>query len=176
VYYGTDTHATALMVGAALATTWPLAKVAATAGKTARALDVASTAGLVILAWAMWHLSGPDPVLYPYGLVLAAAAAGGLILAAAAAGRIGSLLSWKPLRWLGVRSYGVYLWHWPVIAITTGLAPRAATSVPARLTDAALPVALAAASWRWLEEPILRNGFRSELARPASWSWPSAIP
>ena len=165
VYYGTDTHASALMVGAALAITWPLAKVAAAAGNARRALDVAGAAGLVILAWAMWHLTGSDPMLYPYGLVLAAAAAGGLILAAAAPGRIGALLSWRPLRWLGIRSYGVYLWHWPVIAITTGLAPRSATSAPARLTDAVLPVALAAASWRWLEEPILRNGFRSELAR-----------
>jgi peptidoglycan/LPS O-acetylase OafA/YrhL len=163
VYYGTDTHASALMVGAALAITWPLASVAAAAGKTRRALDVAGTAGLLILAWAMWHLGGSDPVLYPYGLVLAAAAAGGLILAAAAPGRIGSLLSWKPLRWLGIRSYGVYLWHWPVIAISAGLAPRSATSAPARLTDAVLPVALAAASWRWLEKPILSNGFRSEL-------------
>ena len=164
VYYGTDTHASALMVGAALALTWPLAKVATAAGKTRRALDLAGAAGLVILAWAMWHLAGSDPVPYPYGLVLAAAAGGGLILAAAAPGRIGSLLSWKPLRWLGIRSYGVYLWHWPVIAMTAGLAPRSATSAPARLTDAVLPVALAAASWRWLEEPILRNGFRSELA------------
>src|SRR5260370_25144613 len=112
----------------------------------------------------MWHLTGSAPVLYPSGLVLGAAAAGGLILAAAAPGRIGALLSWKPLRWLGIRSYGVYLWHWPVIAITTGLAPRSATSLLCRVIDTALPIALAAASWRWLEEPILRNGFRSEVA------------
>jgi peptidoglycan/LPS O-acetylase OafA/YrhL len=167
VYYGTDTHATALMVGAALAITWPLAEVAATSGTRLRALDVAGAAGLVVLAWATWHLAGPDPVLYPYGLVIAAVAAGGLILAAAAPGSVAAMLSWKPLRWLGVRSYGVYLWHWPVIAITTGAAARSAGSLGSHMTDTVLPIALAAASWRWVEEPILRNGFRSEIAHKA---------
>jgi peptidoglycan/LPS O-acetylase OafA/YrhL len=165
VYYGTDTHASALMIGAALAITWPLAKIAATTGRARQVLDVLGAAGLVILAWSAWHLSGPDPFVYPYGLVLAAVAAGGLILAAAAPGRIGRLLSWRPLRWLGVRSYGIYLWHWPVIAITTGMAPRSATSAPIRLIDTALPIVLAAASWHWLESPILRNGLLAELGR-----------
>ncbi len=55
-----------------------------------------------------------------------------------------------------------------MIAITTGVAPRTATSVPSRVVDTVLPIALAAASWRWLEEPILRNGLRSELARRAN--------
>jgi hypothetical protein len=71
----------------------------------------------------------------------------------------------RPLRWLGVRSYGIYLWHWPVIAITTGIAVRAATSLPDRAIETMLPIAIAAASWRWLEEPILRNGLRHELKR-----------
>jgi peptidoglycan/LPS O-acetylase OafA/YrhL len=165
VYYGTDTHASALMIGAALAITWPLAKVAVTTGRTVQLLDMLGAAGLLILAWAVWRLAGSDSFLYPYGLSLAALAAGGLILASAAPGRIGSLLSWPPLRWLGIRSYGIYLWHWPVIAITKGLAARAATSAPIRMVDTILPIVLAAASWRWLEEPILRNGLRSELAR-----------
>jgi peptidoglycan/LPS O-acetylase OafA/YrhL len=147
VYYGTDTHASALMIGAALALTWPLVKVATATGRIRLILDVAGLAGLAVLGWAMWHFSGADPFLYPY-----------------APGRVGSVFSWKPLRWLGIRSYGIYLWHWPVIAITAGRYERHATTAPARVIDALLPIGLAAASWRWLEEPILRNGLRTELA------------
>ena len=184
VYYGTDTHASGLMIGAALALTWPLAKVAGAAKSVRLPLDIIGAAGLLVLGWAAWHFKGSDPFVYPYGLVIAAVAAGGLVLAAAAPGRIGRLLSVKPLRWLGVRSYGIYLWHWPVIAITAGIAARSATTAPARIIDAVLAIALAAASWRWLEEPILRNGLRSELARrarlvpqaiTAGWRVPAAL-
>jgi peptidoglycan/LPS O-acetylase OafA/YrhL len=165
VYYGTDTHAMGLLIGAALALTWPLKKVAAMAGRMRIGLDIAGVIGLGVLAWCMWDFSGSDRFVYPYGLVIASLAAGGLVLAATAPGRVGGLLSWAPLRWLGIRSYGVYLWHWPVIAITVGMYPRTANTLGAHLIDAALPIGLAAASWRWLEEPILRNGFRAELKR-----------
>jgi len=164
-YYGTDTHASALMIGAALALTWPLAKVAAAARPLRRRLDAVGLAGLVILGWAVWHFSGGNPAVYPFGLVLAALAAGGVVLAAAAPGLVGTMLAWGPLRWLGIRSYGIYLWHWPVIAMTAGLAGQAASSVPARVADAVLPIGLAAASWHWLERPILRNGLRADVRR-----------
>ena len=165
VYYGADTHASALLIGAALALTWPLAQVAAAAGKLRLSFDILGVIGLAGLLWAAWHFSGSNPFVYPYGLVIAALAAGGLVLAAAAPGRIGAMLSWAPLRWLGVRSYGIYLWHWPVIAITVGIDALGANSLGARAIDAILPVGLAAASWYWLEEPILRNGLRAEFGR-----------
>jgi peptidoglycan/LPS O-acetylase OafA/YrhL len=159
VYYGTDTHASALMIGAAIALTWPLASIA----KISRTwpVDLLGLAGLAVLGWAVWHLSGSDPLVYPVGIVLAALAAGCVVVAAVAPGRIAAALSARPLRWIGVRSYGIYLWHWPVIAITAGLAVRSAGSAPARLIDIVVPIALAAASWRWLECPILRNGARA---------------
>jgi peptidoglycan/LPS O-acetylase OafA/YrhL len=163
VYYGTDTHASALLIGAALALTWPLARIAASSRELTLRLDFIGMAGLAVLAWAVGHFSGADPAVYPAGLVVAALAAGGLVLAAAAPGTIGGLLSLPPLRWLGVRSYGIYLWHWPVIAITVAIVGVGHASAWLWIPEAAIAIGLAAASWRWIEAPILRNGFRATL-------------
>ena len=161
VYYATDTHATALLTGAALALTWPLARLAASSREATTRLDVLGVIGLATLAWAVGHFSGADAAVYPFGLVFAALAAAAVIAAAAAAGLVARMLSWSPLRWLGVRSYGIYLWHWPVIAFATAVAGAGSATVPARIMQTGIAIAVAAASWRWIEEPILRCGLRA---------------
>jgi peptidoglycan/LPS O-acetylase OafA/YrhL len=163
VYYGTDTHASGLLIGAALALTWPLARVDAASQRAARAIDVAGLLGLAAIAWAVTYFAGSDAALYPAGLVFATLAAGTVVIAAAAPGRIARALGWRPLRWLGLRSYGIYLWHWPVIALFPAAAGYGINVAEVRITETALPIALAAASWRWIEEPVLRNGFRATL-------------
>ena len=162
VYYGTDTHASALFIGAALAFAWPLRQLRAAPRQQARRADAAGLAGIAVLAWAMSRYSGGDAALYPAGLLIAALGAGGLVVAAASPGVIAGLLSWAPLRWAGVRSYGIYLWHWPVIAIAaaiTGPRPEA----PWLAAEAATTITLAAASWKWIEEPILRHGLQATI-------------
>ena len=161
VYYGTDTHASALFIGAALALTWPLRRMQALSRDGARVPDAIGLAGMAVLAWAMGHFAGTDRVLYPAGLLIAALAAGGVVLAAASPGLVSWALGGSALRWIGIRSYGIYLWHWPVIALADAAFPQ---QVPAHwiwLPEVALSVGLAAASWRWVEEPIIRHGFRA---------------
>ncbi len=158
VYYGTDTHASGLLIGAALALTWPLARLGSASQRAARRLDVLGVAGLAAIGWAVTHFSGSDAALYPAGLVFAALAAGAVVTAAAAPGRVARMLGWPPLRWIGVRSYGIYLWHWPVIALFPMVAGYGAGVTEARLVETGLPILLAAASWRWVEEPVLRHG------------------
>ena len=161
VYYGTDTHASALLIGAALALAWPLRTLTAAPPVLARRIEAAGLAGLVVLAWAAGHFSGRDPAVYPAGLLLAALAAAALVAAAAGQGLIAAVTGWRPLRWVGIRSYGIYLWHWPVIALGTALAAPGAVSPWLWPVEIAVTIALAAASWRYVETPILRDGLRA---------------
>jgi peptidoglycan/LPS O-acetylase OafA/YrhL len=159
VYYGTDTHASALLIGAALALALPLATIASLAGAQVRRLDAAGVVGLVLLAWAAGHFSGNDRAVYPLGLILAAVGAAGLVAAAAGTGVIAAMTGVAPLRWVGIRSYGIYLWHWPVIALAGAIAGPGPTSPWLWLLEAGVTIALACASWRFVETPILRDGF-----------------
>jgi peptidoglycan/LPS O-acetylase OafA/YrhL len=159
VYYGTDTHASALLIGAALALAFPLATLASRPAPQVRRLDAAGVVGLVLLAWAAGHFSGNDRAVYPAGLILAAVGAAGLVAAAASTGVIAAMTSLPPLRWVGIRSYGIYLWHWPVIALAGAINGPGPTSPWLWLIEAAVTIALACASWRFVETPIMRDGF-----------------
>ena len=172
VYEGTDTRAAGLLIGAALAMTWPSRRPAP--GRAVRGLlDVGGFAGLAVIALMIWRTGQYSPFLYRGGLVLLSFASAAVIAAVAVPGALtGRVLGWGPLRWLGVRSYGIYLWHYPVIVLTT---PANATENLARAAwQTAVTIAAAALSWRYIEEPIRRGALarlwkqvRATTARPA---------
>ena len=79
-------------------------------------------------------------------------------------------LSFEPLRLLGVISYGVYLWHWPVIVFASGAGlglPRPALVA----MEAALTLALAIVSFRLVESPIRRQGWTSVVPGRPRLAW-----
>ncbi|CAM3918511.1 acyltransferase family protein [Cohnella lubricantis] len=163
VYYGSDTRVFGLLIGAVLAVIWPSGKLTeAKAGAGSRvALNVFGLASLAALLYMMWRMQEYDIFVYRGGLVLLSVASAVLVatLAHPASG-IARLLSVKPLRWLGVRSYGIYLWHYPVIALTTPVISTDGPSVTRIALQAAASIILAALSWKFVEEPILRGTWR----------------
>lgn len=163
VYYGTDTRIFALLIGASLAIVWPSAKLKARVSNQARTvLDVVGVGTLFLLGWMIWHTNEYQPFLYRGGMVLIAIITALLIAVLAhPASRLAIILGCKPLRWLGKRSYGLYLWHFPVIILSTSQVSTTEPSIIKSIIQVAVSLLLAELSWRYVEQPIRYNGFRS---------------
>ncbi len=156
IYEGTDTRASGLLIGAALAMLWPSSRAAVAAKRSQRFLDWPGFAGLAVIGLMVWRVGQYSPFLYRGGLVVLALATAAVVAAAACpASLTTAVLGWRPLRWLGVRSYGIYLWHYPVIVLTSP--PNGTQDLPRAAAQVAVSIALAALSWRFIEEPI-RHG------------------
>jgi peptidoglycan/LPS O-acetylase OafA/YrhL len=156
-YEGTDTRAFGLLIGCALAMVWPMRpRPGGPRPGASRVLDLVGVAGLVGIAGLVAGTSTLSPFLYPYGFLLLSFATAALLVSVVnPAGTVGAVLGWTPLRWIGVRSYGIYLWHWPIVVLllpqhNTFDAGWAALAV-------AVTFAVSALSWRYVEEPIRRG-------------------
>lgn len=163
VYYGTDTRIFALLIGASLAIVWPSAKLKARVSNQARTvLDVVGVGTLFLLGWMIWHTNEYQPFLYRGGMVLIAIITALLIAVLAhPASRLAIVLGCKPLRWLGKRSYGLYLWHFPVITLSTSQVSTTEPSIIKSMIQVGVSLLLAELSWRYVEQPIRHQGFRS---------------
>jgi peptidoglycan/LPS O-acetylase OafA/YrhL len=167
VYYGTDTRAGALLLGAALAFVWDPRRLTATDSKMAAfAANSAGAVALLVLAWAFATLDESTSWLYPWGFAAVAAATAMALASAAhpASTWLTPALGSAPMRWAGTRSYGLYLWHWPIFMVT-----RPELDIPFDGTDLLLGRLLLSAvaaelSYRLVEHRF-RRGFRREVRR-----------
>jgi peptidoglycan/LPS O-acetylase OafA/YrhL len=177
VYQGTDTRAGALLGGAALAAWCRLRPPDPERPGRERMLGRAAVVATLVLG-AMWlWLPGTSAWLYRGGLPLASGLA--LLLVAAVArrapGPLTPLLSVRWLRWLGLISYGLYLWHWPIFQALkqrNGDLPLLGDVVLGDGALFALQVGLsllaAVISYRLVEQPIRRGALPPRLAGPAA--------
>jgi len=179
LYFGTDTRAAALLFGAALAMVWPSRKLSRRIAPQARnTLDALGVAGLLIIALMIWRVGELSPFLYRGGFViLSLATVMALMPLTHPACRLGAWMGVAPLRWVGVRSYGIYLWQTPIIVLTTPQGIHDDSLVRALLQVAAI-FTVAALSWRFVEEPIRHGAIGRFFARrrAVGWKWETFAP
>ncbi|HKD98912.1 MAG TPA: acyltransferase family protein [Micromonosporaceae bacterium] len=120
IYYGTDTRLATPLLGALLAVAFrPWLWHGPLRAGVRRLLNVGGLLAIVALGVACVLLTDQTPALYEGGFLVIAIAAGVLVLAAAHPDvAVGRALGVAPLRWLGERSYAIYLWHWPIFVLT----------------------------------------------------------
>jgi peptidoglycan/LPS O-acetylase OafA/YrhL len=178
VYYGTDTRAAGFLVGAFLAMIWSPAQPAPREGS--KTLDALGWTGLLALIILYNKLNEFQPFLYRGGILMTALASALLIVGASSPGTwIGRLLEMPLLRWIGSRSYSIYLWHWPVFMLTRPGIDVPIPALPVRMMQVAVTFTLAELSYRWIETPVRRHGFRASLRSVPRifhrWSMPQKL-
>jgi len=155
-YYGTDTRVGALLAGCLVAVLLSKGgdaigpRFRTTASQVAGPIAVAVFVALVLFA------NETSRLLYPAGFLLTQAATGTIIAVALRPGWLTATLAHRLPRWLGRRSYGIYLWHWPLVVLTLHWSSRFEAGV-VTITSA---VVLGALSYGLVEKRFMHRSRR----------------
>jgi len=169
LYFGTDTHAQPILIGAAMACAMTMVQMhrgtdgmapVARFGTARRGLVILGVAGLVGTFALSRFQNGTSPFDYCGGFLLSGLSAAAIIIGAVCVpdGPIATVLSFRPLVWLGSVSYGAYLWHYPVAVFLD--AERTGLSGSSLLVlRVASTILLASASFYLAERPVMYGTF-----------------
>lgn len=159
VYFGTDTHAMGLLVGCAAAALWRSERLneRLTPDRAAamNGLGILSLAGL---AYFFLYISELNEFLYRGGFLVLSVLTAVLVVVAAHPGlKFGQRLGNPVLKWFGDRSYGIYLWHWPIFVLMRSGIDIQWPDPIAFVVKIAIVLVISDLSYRFVEMPI-RNG------------------
>ena len=169
IYYGTDTRVAELLFGVLLALWWSnRSRNTSTPTKAETLFDALGVFATLVIAVAWITVREGSVGLAQGGLPLYAAASTLLIYCATRAGFVSRVFSVAALRWAGLLSYGLYLYHWPIFLLLsedrTGL-----PLLPLFILRMAVTLAVALLSYFFLEMPIRRRDLLSS-SRAASFA------
>lgn len=159
VYYGTDTRAFGLLLGSALALILPSNKLSNNISRNKRLiLDAIGFLSILLIFIMFVYVNQYDTFVYRGGMfLLSIVAAVTIAVSAHQESLLGKALGCFPLRWLGARSYGVYLWYFPVLILTTPPVNTEGINPIRAVLQIFLIILISALSWRYIEDPI-RHG------------------
>ena len=150
-YYGTDTRAHALLIGALLAIVLAVWTPSAAAK---RRLSIAAVVAAVVMIDA-WHVATGTSARYYHGGSAAYAVLACVVIAGALQpGPVRTALSSRPLAWIGRVSYGLYLFHWPLIVWLVPTRVHGLHGLPLNVVRLAATFVAATVSFYLIERPI----------------------
>ncbi|MFY7935116.1 MAG: acyltransferase family protein [Candidatus Nanopelagicus sp.] len=173
IYFGTDTHSIGLFLGSALAVSWIPQNLSADITKRAQdVIDGIGVAGLLGLIATFLFINEKNPSLYQIAFPLAGIFGCFVIISLVhPASRFSPIISTAPFRWVGQRSYGIYIWHWVIFQVTRPSVDLTGETWALYLARVLLVLALADISLRWVEIPfrqgVVQNWFRGIKYRSA---------
>ena len=173
IYFGTDTHSLGLFLGSALAVSWIPQNLSADIEKRAQdVIDGIGVFGLLGLISTFLFIDESNASLYRIAFPLAGIF-GCLVIISLVhpASRFAPIISTAPFRWVGQRSYGIYIWHWVIFQVTGPSVDLSGQTWALYLARVLLVLALADISLRWVEIPfrqgLVQNWFRGMKYRSA---------
>src|SRR6478736_727104 len=167
VYVGSDTRLSGLLLGAALSVFVPAFAPRERVGRRTRFMrEALGGFGLMALVWLGARLTSHDPFLYRGGLLLVDVASAALITGLITNTTLSRILGAEPWAWLGRRSYGLYLWHWPIFAVTRPEFDLPLQGAPLLAVRLLLTFVASELCYRFVEQPIRAGALARLRARP----------
>ena len=165
VYFGTDTHAMGLLVGCAAAALWRSDRLnERLTPDRAAAMNGLGLLSLAGLAYFFVFVSELNEFLYRGGFLVLSLLTAVLVVISAHPGlKFGSRLGNPVLKWFGDRSYGIYLWHWPIFVLMRSGIDIQWPDPIAFVVKVAIVLVISDLSYRFVELPIRKGAIGSRL-------------
>ena len=163
IYFGTDTRAFSLLVGVVGAILYPMERLHAKVTPQQNMLySVVSLVSIATLITVMIYTSEYNTLLYRGGFLLVAILGVIVIISSGKQHTLMSrLLSFKPVVFIGKISYSLYLWHFPVLVLTTPVSEIGNPNIFFVILRIVLTFAVAIVSYVFVETPIRKLGFKN---------------